>query len=111
MEVPDIISKQKFQEYTNRKKRQKELKRFQPPAMDMALCVTEVGAKPRQMHVLTRGNAHAKADPVEPGFLPPEPTVRVSRRSGSRGPQWCRHGFVSWLSDPERLQPSSPFHR
>jgi hypothetical protein len=33
------------------------------------LCVTEAGAKAPDMHVFIRGNAHAKGEKVEPGFL------------------------------------------
>ena len=62
------ITKAQFQQYSDYKEQQKKLKRFKPPALDQALCITEIGNQPRQMHVLMRGNAHAPGDTVEPGF-------------------------------------------
>jgi hypothetical protein len=66
--VPTLIDQKKFDEYVALMKVRDELKRFRPPAIDMALCVTEIGAKPRPAHILIRGNPHAKGEPVQPGF-------------------------------------------
>ena len=46
------ITKDQFQQYSDYKAQQKKLQRFKPPALDQALCITEIGNQPRQMHVL-----------------------------------------------------------
>ena len=66
--VPAILSEEQFQEYRHCTQERNRLRRFRPTALDMALCVTEIGAKSREMHVLVRGNPHAKGEKVEPGF-------------------------------------------
>lgn len=66
--VGKVITQKQFDEYQTLKQRQKDLQRFRPPALDEALVVKEVGATPREMFVLGRGNPQSKGDKVEPAF-------------------------------------------
>ncbi|MEZ6089350.1 MAG: DUF1553 domain-containing protein [Pirellulaceae bacterium] len=66
--VGKVIDQQAFDQYVARRARLVELEREKPEEVAMALCVTEIGSQPRPTFVLTRGNPHAPADPVEPGF-------------------------------------------
>src|SRR5207245_4281532 len=74
--------------------------RFQPTAIDAALCVSE-NPKPRPTHVLMRGNAHVEGDLVEPGFLsvlnPPAPLVLSSPYGDSCG---RRLALAQWIASP-----------
>ncbi len=51
------------------------------------LCVSEAGPRPPQAHVFIRGNAHAKGEKVEPGFLqvltPPTGKASGTRQGGT----------------------------
>ena len=77
--VPDVLSQELFNAYKALKETEKRFKRFQPTALDKALCVNEMGSTPRETFILIRGSAHAKGDKVEPGFpsvlSPPEPSI------------------------------------
>ena len=67
--IGKLVSKKLFEEYVANRARLKEIERDKPDVIAEALCVTEIGSQPRETFVLTRGNPHAKADRVEPGFL------------------------------------------
>ncbi|HEU4754112.1 MAG TPA: DUF1553 domain-containing protein, partial [Armatimonadota bacterium] len=69
LRVPRLVSQEEFDRYVQLVRTRRELFRAAPPALAQALCVTELGAKPREMHVLLRGNPHVPGDRVEPGFL------------------------------------------
>lgn len=69
--VPELISPDTFDEYKRLKDRWAELRENRPPALAQALCVTEIGAQPRETHILVRGNPHVAGEEVSPGF----PTV------------------------------------
>jgi hypothetical protein len=66
--VPNLVSQQQLDEYVALRKTRDQLNRFRPPDGDMALCVTEIGSRPREMHRLVRGSPQAKAEKVQPGF-------------------------------------------
>ncbi|WP_417750160.1 PSD1 and planctomycete cytochrome C domain-containing protein [Rosistilla oblonga] len=66
--VGKLIDQAKYDQYVAARKRLTEIERNKPAEVGMALCVTEIGSQARPTFVLTRGNPHAPADPVEPGF-------------------------------------------
>jgi hypothetical protein len=66
--VPKVISQKQYDEFERLFAKRDSLRRNKPAALEMALCITEVGSKARDTHVLIRGSAHAKGDKVEPGF-------------------------------------------
>jgi len=86
--VPRLLSQEEFDRYAMLSGERRRLLRFRPSALDSALVVKEVGAKPREMHLLMRGNPHAKGDKVEPGFL----SVLTSAQPEIAAPQ---HGDTS----------------
>lgn len=88
--VGKVIDQAKFDQYVAARARLTELERTKPDFVGMALCVTEIGSEARPTFVLTRGNPHAPADPVQPGFpeilggltpeIPPSPNPETSGR-------------------------------
>ncbi len=101
--VPKLLSKEKFNEYKRLKKKQKELTRFRPTALSQALCITEIGPKPRDTFLLVRGNAHARGEKLEPGFPsvldfpdPKLPAPKPNARSSGR-----RNVLANWIASPE----------
>ncbi len=66
--VPKLISEAEFVEYQRLFEERTQLRNNPPAALEMALCVTEIGRKPRPTHVLIRGNPHVEGDAVQPGF-------------------------------------------
>ena len=79
----------------------KELRENLPKQLELALCVTESGANAKEMHVMIRGNAHAKGDKVEPGFptvlSPPEPAIETPADKNSTG---RRLALANWITSP-----------
>jgi hypothetical protein len=102
MRVPRLVSEEEFQRYQQLVDERAQLRRSRPTALDMALCVTEVGTEPRPTHVLLRGNPHVPGDPVEPGFLsvlsPPEPRIEAPPHGDTSG---RRRALAEWIASPE----------
>ncbi len=100
--VPGLLSQAEFDRYLALREERKDLERSRPPALDMALCVTEVGATPRPTHVLLRGNPHAAAESVEPGFpsvlAPPAPEIAPPAQGESSG---RRLSLARWIASKE----------
>ena len=86
--VGRLITQEEFDRYLSLKGTERNLRKFQPSAMDMALTVSEE-SKPRVSHVLLRGNAHAEGDEVKPAFLsvlsPPQTEVSPTPYGDSSG--------------------------
>lgn len=88
--------------YERSLRERRELQRNKPPTLAQALCVTEAGSQPPPTHVLTRGNPHAEADPVEPRFPEvlggkrPEYAPPVSGQTSGR-----RSALAAWITDPK----------
>jgi hypothetical protein len=67
--VPDLVSEEEFTSYVELIGERKRLREHKPAGLRQALCVTEIGPKPRETYVLIRGSAHARGELVQPGFL------------------------------------------
>jgi Protein of unknown function (DUF1549)/Protein of unknown function (DUF1553) len=97
--VPARLSETAFQRYLEVSRRWEEIKKSPPRGIDQALCVTEGGPAPVKTFVLLRGNAHAQADPVEPGFpsvlSPPAPLMTPPPGGLSCG---RRLALASWIA-------------
>ena len=100
--VPKLLSEDDYKQYHALIAERNKLKASQPPGGETALCVTEIGRTPRQMFVMMRGSAHAKGDPVEPGFLsvlsPPEPQIVPPANGETSG---RRLALAKWVASPE----------
>jgi hypothetical protein len=100
--VPRRLTQEEFDGYAARVEEQEALRRDTPPALDSALCVTEIGPTPRETFVLLRGNPHARGEPVEPGFpavlSPPEPKIRPSPYGDGSG---RRLALARWIASPD----------
>lgn len=98
--VPNDISRKTVDLYEKLLRLRRKLRRFQPPGMDMALCVTEVGPRPRDTHLLIRGNPHAKGPKVEPGFpsvlSPPAPQFDPPKDGAKTSGR--RRALAEWLA-------------
>ncbi|WP_164101483.1 DUF1553 domain-containing protein [Candidatus Laterigemmans baculatus] len=103
------ITAEEFASYRETTERLRELERDKPASLAMALCVTEIGSEPRETFLLTRGNPHAPAAPVEPGIpevlSPPSaaggynPPIPPSPNPGTSG---RRSVLARWIVDPEQ---------
>ncbi|MEK6235283.1 MAG: DUF1549 and DUF1553 domain-containing protein, partial [Planctomycetales bacterium] len=100
---PKVIDDKTFKRYVALKQQQKKLKTFKPSGLSQALCVTEIGRKPRETFVLARGNARVKGEKVEPGFPTvlgvPDPTF------AEPDPQAVTSGrrrvLADWIANPQ----------
>ncbi|MFQ5734325.1 MAG: DUF1549 domain-containing protein, partial [Planctomycetaceae bacterium] len=81
--APKDLTQKQLQAYVTLRNERRKLQRSRPAGKDLALCVTEIGPKPRQFHVLIRGNPHAEGPKVGPGFpsvlSPPQPKLNPPR--------------------------------
>ena len=97
-----ILNEKQFQNYKRQFDRWKRLQETKPKGLASALCVTEDVNNIRPTHILTRGNPHAPADEVTPGFpsvlSPPEaiiPDVPDNAQSSGR-----RTVLAKWIASP-----------
>ncbi len=67
-EGPKLLGKERTDRYASLKRELDVLKKQKVPT-EMALCVSEAGARPPDTFVLIRGNPHAHGAKVEPAFL------------------------------------------
>jgi mono/diheme cytochrome c family protein len=103
--IGTLLTKAEFDEYRRLVKRRNELKRFKPPGLEKALCVKEHGRTSPPTHVLIRGNAHAPAAEVTPGFLeilsPPEPNIaEPAAEAKSTGRRRVLANWIASKSNP-----------
>jgi mono/diheme cytochrome c family protein len=100
--VGTILAQADYDRYLDLREERRRLFRTQPRALDMALCVTEVGATPRPMHVLMRGNPHVEGEKVEPGFPsvlnPPAAELGPSPHGDTSG---RRLALAKWMVSPQ----------
>lgn len=99
--VPRILSREEFDGYVALCEERERLRRSAPPALDMALCVTEVGQEPRETFLLLRGNPHARGEKVEPGFpavlASPPPKIVPPPHGDTCG---RRLALARWIASP-----------
>ncbi len=99
--VGRLISSAEFDRYLVLKQMERDLGRFKPTALDMALSVTE-DLHPRASHVLLRGNPHVEGAGVEPAFLsvldPPKAEISPSPYGDSCG---RRLALARWIASPQ----------
>lgn len=99
--IGGVISQAEFDAYLAQIQQRTKLRMSAPPSLEMALCVTELGARPRDTFVLARGNPSAPGEKVEPGFptvlAPPAPTLGPSPHGDTSG---RRLALAKWLTSP-----------
>jgi mono/diheme cytochrome c family protein len=99
--IGKLLTDAEFEEYQQQFRERFRLRRDRPRGLEEALCVTEVGPKPRDTFVLTRGLPGAKADRVEPAFLsvlsPPPAQVTPPSYGDTSG---RRLALARWIADP-----------
>lgn len=99
---PNVLGKQRHEEYTGLVQRLEELKKHKMDA-PVALCVTEVGANPPETMLLKRGNPQSPGEKVVPAFLaslgggtakipPPDPSAKTSGR---------RLALANWIASTD----------
>ncbi|QEG42029.1 PSD1 and planctomycete cytochrome C domain-containing protein [Roseimaritima ulvae] len=98
--IGKLFDEAQVQAYGENLNARRELQRNKPDELAKALCVTEIGSEARPTFVLTRGNPHAEAEPVTPGFpvvlgggdaqyAPPAGTETSGRRTA----------LAAWVTD------------
>jgi len=103
---PDPISKDIFEKYRSKFRDREQLRRNPPKSGEMALVVSESGAKAKDTFVLLRGNPQSQGDKVEPGFpsvlfppdMPPTPEVTPADNGRSSG---RRRVLADWIASPK----------
>jgi len=98
--VPGVLSDEEFKRYEGLIRERQGLRDFRPAVQ--ALAVTEVGAKPRDMFILMRGNPHVPGDKVEPAFpsvlAPPQPQISQPAFNDTSG---RRTALANWIASKE----------
>jgi hypothetical protein len=99
----DFLTPEQTAEYTKLKRQREALVKKPDPGRELALSINHCDVKPPPTHVLTRGNPHAPAAKVEPGFpevlgfgAPSIPAPGPAARSSGR-----RTVLADWLTRPD----------
>ena len=99
--VPRILSQADIDRYVKGTVDRDDLRRHPPSAIAMALCVTELGPKPRDTFILKRGSPHVPGEKVEPGFpavlSPPPPDLHPGPAGDTSG---RRLALARWIASP-----------
>jgi len=100
--IGKLLTQEEFDAYRGLLRDRGRLRFNRPRGLDEALCVTEIGPKPRETFILTRGLPGAKADRVEPGFptvlSPPQPQITPPSYGDTSG---RRLALARWIASPE----------
>jgi len=98
--VPADLSEGEFRRYEGLLRERQGLRDNRPSVQ--ALAVTEMGAKPRDMFILLRGNPHSPGDKVEPAFpsvlAPPQPQISKPAFNDTSG---RRTALANWIASKE----------
>jgi mono/diheme cytochrome c family protein len=97
--VPALLTQEEFDRYVALRAERKSLRENPPRALEMALCVTEIGRTTRETHVLLRGNPHVQGEKVAPGFpsvlAPPSPLIHEPPQGETSG---RRLALARWIA-------------
>ena len=98
----EVISEQSLAEYQRLFEKRDKLRRSEPAGLMQVLAVKEHGPNPRPVHVLVRGNAHAKGKEVQPSYPQvlgfPTPQFEQSPFENSAG---RRRVLADWIASPD----------
>jgi hypothetical protein len=98
--VPALLTREMFDSYRALWQQRDALKKNPPRPATQALCITEIGPKPRDTFVLQRGNPASPGEKVEPGF----PSVLTNQEPAPAKPQAATAGrrrvLADWLASP-----------
>lgn len=98
-----LLNDRQVKTFRTQLKRLQTLESIKPTGLAAALCVKEDVTDIQPTHILTRGNPHAAAEEVTPGFpsvlSPPEPVVpEVAEGATTSG---RRKVLAQWIASPE----------
>jgi mono/diheme cytochrome c family protein len=106
--IGGVLAQDEFDRYEKLTAERDQLAKSRPAGLEKALCVKEHGRECPPTHILIRGNAHAAAAEVSPGFpsvlSPPEPNIVLPAEGvASTG---RRRALAQWLTSPENPLPA-----
>src|SRR5262249_11694477 len=106
--VPDLLTQKEFDAYLALYRERDQRKKFAPAALAQALCVTEIGPRPRDTFVLLRGNPQARGTQAEPGFpsVLTDESPRVPRPAADAKTSGRRRVLADWIADPKNPLPA-----
>lgn len=97
-----VLTEKQVTQYRRQFDRLQRLQQNKPKGLASALCVTEDVSAIRPTHILARGNPHAPAEEVTPGFpavlSPPEPTLPVVSDDATSSGR--RTVLAKWIASP-----------
>ncbi|GAB5443575.1 MAG: PSD1 and planctomycete cytochrome C domain-containing protein [Fuerstiella sp.] len=97
-----VLTEKQVTQYRRQFDRLQRLQQNKPKGLASALCVTEDVSTIRPTHILARGNPHAPAEEVTPGFpavlSPPEPTLPVVSDDATSSGR--RTVLAKWIASP-----------
>lgn len=97
-----VLTEKQVTQYRRQFDRLQRLQQNKPKGLASALCVTEDVSTIRPTHILARGNPHAPAEEVTPGFpavlSPPEPTLPVVSDDATSSGR--RSVLAEWIASP-----------
>lgn len=100
--MPEFLEADQKEQYAKLRKELDELRKKPEPHRDLALSVNNCTARPASTHVLIRGNPHAAAAAVMPGFPKvlnaPDPTIAESAKDAKTSGR--RTALADWITSP-----------
>jgi hypothetical protein len=101
--MPKYLTEDEKAEYARLKKELERLRKLPGPPRTLALAVNNCLVNPPQTHVLIRGNAHAPAAVVEPGFpsVLGFPAPALSKPGKDARSSGRRTLLANWIASPD----------
>ena len=101
--VPRLVSETQLEGYADNRRRLEWIREAGTSRNLQALCVTEMGPRPRETFVLARGSYRARGERVEPGFpsvlSPPRPQLGPPAENGKTSGR--RLALARWIASPD----------